>query len=130
MSDNFKAELYWKSFHVHDEHLGHTENVLPVEVAQRMLDEIDRLRAENASYKTAWEQSDKACSDLTEKVIPNLRAENEALRRDAECFRWSVENVGWRDWYYDLNVFTAGKEKEQVIAEIYAAIDAAMREQK
>jgi len=53
--------------------------------------EIARLRAENESSKIAYEQSTKACHDLTEKVIPNLRAalnkysEDEVLcAKDAE----------------------------------------------
>ena len=59
--------------------------------AEEGLREIARLRAENESSKIAYEQSTKACHDLTEKVIPNLRAalnkysEDEVLcAKDAE----------------------------------------------
>jgi len=41
--------------------------------------EIATLRAENESNKIAYEQSTKACHDLTEKVIPNLRADAERV---------------------------------------------------
>ena len=35
--------------------------------------QLAEARAEAQAYKTAYEQSEKACRDLTEKVIPNLR---------------------------------------------------------
>ncbi len=49
--------------------------------------------AERDSYKTAWEQSDKSCRDLSEKVLPNVRAERDALaaqveKAEADARRW------------------------------------------
>ena len=38
-------------------------------------------------YCSAWEQSDKACRDLTEKVIPNIRERAEKAEAEVERLR-------------------------------------------
>ena len=45
---------------------------------------IDNLRVENEAAETAWKETDKACRDLTEKVIPNLRESLEAAEKERE----------------------------------------------
>lgn len=38
-------------------------------------------------YCSAWEQADKACRDLTEKVIPNIRERAEKAEAEVERLR-------------------------------------------
>ena len=53
--------------------------------------EIAALRAENESNKSAYGQVTKACYDLTEKVIHNLRA-------DAERLEWIESKLFGHKW--------------------------------
>lgn len=54
---------------------------------------IDLLEA----ARTAWKEADKACRDLTEKVIPNLRESLEAAEKTNR--EWLRANApgGWID---------------------------------
>lgn len=63
------------------------------ERAQQFESDLATALAERDSYKTAWEQSDKSCRDLSEKVLPNVRAERDALAarvEKAEASRWQL----------------------------------------
>lgn len=69
------------------------------------LEDYDALRAERDSLKTAYDVVRADCVNLTEKVIPNLRARVAELEADAEAGRklWAymVKNrLPWSD--YDL----------------------------
>ena len=44
-------------------------------------------------YCSAWEQSDKACRDLTEKVIPNIRERAEKAEAERDALRAEVERL-------------------------------------
>ncbi len=63
------------------------------ERAQQFESDLATALAERDSYKTAWEQSDKSCRDLSEKVLPNVRAERDALaarveKAEKDAGRW------------------------------------------
>lgn len=56
-------------------------------------------------YCSAWEQADKACRDLTEKVLPNIRARAEKAEAEVERLRAGIlaamrrmERNGMGDW--------------------------------
>lgn len=51
---------------------------------------IDRLE----EAETAWKEADKACRDLTEKVIPNLRENLEAAERDVALKERVIDALG------------------------------------
>ena len=50
---------------------------------------LDRLEA----TKTAWKETDKACRDLTEKVIPNLRESLESAEKERDALRAKIERM-------------------------------------
>ena len=52
---------------------------------------------ENESNKAAYDQMTKVCHDLTEKVIPNLRAENAGLREELRRAVGECCNQYWDD---------------------------------
>lgn len=51
-------------------------------------DAIERLTAERDSLSLAYKTSEDDVFNLTQKVIPNLRAERDALQADAARYRW------------------------------------------
>lgn len=61
--------------------------------------------AEAQSYKSAYEQLDKTCHDLTEKVIPNLREQLAEARAVPVLYQWQhrlgnpdVIEPFWTEW--------------------------------
>lgn len=85
-------------------------------------------------YCSAWEQADKACRDLIEKVIPNIReraekaeAEVERLRADAERYLWLIDNIDPADAGLPQPVDYWDTRDPVWKRQIDAAIDAAIR---
>ncbi len=57
-------------------------------IGDEAADEIERLTAERDSLSLAYKTSENDVFNLTQKVIPNLRAERDALQADAARYRW------------------------------------------
>lgn len=96
-------------------------------------DEIERLRADVESMTRAYQMERKACFDLTEKVIPNLRETCAALERDAARYRWLRERVFGADFSYGdgdearcVLVFDIPDDM-QVSGDLDRTLDAAMK---
>lgn len=117
---------------------------LAIGITNTTLSVSDELRQQNAeltakveSYKTAWEQSESTCRDLTGKVIHNLRNENAELtaQRDAaedEAGRMRAESADARGYALDLErrlrTAEACAERYRILegTECDSAIDAAI----
>lgn len=80
-----------------------------------------------------WDEAVQYCDDDESPIslfhaddVAKLQAENEALRKDADRYRWLRDN----DWLTEglLKIFWSHEEFEQLIGdELDAAIDAAMK---
>jgi hypothetical protein len=68
------------------------------DVVLALLDRLEAAERERDSLRVAYEQTRQDCVNLTEKVLPNLRAERDALPADArEVMRLALEAiVGYR----------------------------------
>lgn len=73
---------------------------------------LDRLE----EARTAWKEADKACRDLTEKVIPNLRESLEAAEKDIALKERVIDALG-----SELNA--VAKERDAMRAMLRAALD-------
>lgn len=96
--------------------------VVPFSVAVKLQNDLTALRAEaeglreklkamekeNESHRIAWEQSDKALHDVTEKVLPNIRERAETAERERkaalaamamkEPVAWLYSEKGGKPW--------------------------------
>ena len=71
-----------------------------VERARRAADEIERLTAELDSLSLAYKTSEDDVFNLTQKVIPNLRAERDALQANLdveEPVAWMFDRATWHE---------------------------------
>ena len=70
-------------------------------------------------YCSAWAQANKACRDLTEKVIPNIRERAEKAEAEVERLRAERDDDRRRDYGYSQQTVDAiTREREQLRAEV------------
>lgn len=83
--------------HAANEHSDDRAEILAEFYAATQSDTIIELLDRLEEARTAWKEADKACRDLTEKVIPNLRESLEAAEKTNR--EWLRANApgGWID---------------------------------
>ena len=91
---------------------------------RKVNEECDALRAKIASINEAWKSADRACHDLTEKVIPNLREQVEAAESDAAHQRALAESAlrvaeGWERKCDTLRAKIAEMEQQEPVGVLH-----------
>ena len=65
-------------------------------IVHALLDRLEAAESKKAAYKKAFEISENTTRDLTEKVIPNLREQLEAVEKERDALRTALEKIA--DW--------------------------------